>query len=95
MSNEPNVAGITARVALGSADAGFVYVTDHRAVRDRTRLVRLPAFAQPPVRYLICVVRRPGVDRSGARAFVRRVVSPRGRAVLRRFGFGLPPRGTR
>jgi molybdate transport system substrate-binding protein len=95
VSNEPNAASITSRVALGSADAGFVFGTDFRVVRERTRLIRLPSFAQPPVRYQLCVVRRRGVDRPGAQAFVRQVVSSRGRAVLRRLGFGLPPRGTR
>jgi molybdate transport system substrate-binding protein len=93
VSNEPSVASITSKVALGSADAGFVFVTDHLAVRDRTRRIRLPRRAQPPVRYQICVVRREGIDRAGATAFVRRVLSRQGRSVLRRYGFGLPPRG--
>jgi molybdate transport system substrate-binding protein len=95
VSTEPNVSSITSKVALGSADAGFAYVTDGRAVRDRVRTIRLPKYAQPPVRYQICIVRRDGVDRTAADAFVKRVVGPRGRRVLKRYGFGLPPRAPR
>src|SRR3954453_19557494 len=51
---ETNVASITSKVALVSADAGFVYYTDYRASRGRTRVVSLPRWAQPPVRYAIC-----------------------------------------
>lgn len=92
VSTEPNVSSITSKVALGSADAGFAYVTDGRVVSDRVRTIRLPKYAQPPVRYQICIVRRDGVDRAAADAFIDRVVSPAGRRVLKQFGFGLPPR---
>jgi molybdate transport system substrate-binding protein len=93
VSVEPNVSSIVSKVALGSADAGFAYVTDGRIAADRVRTIRLPSWAQPPVRYQICVVRRDGVDASGARSFISRVVGSKGRSVLRAGGFGLPPRG--
>lgn len=93
VSQEPNVAGITSKVALGSADAGFAYVTDGKIVADRVRTIRLPSWAQPPVRYQICAVKRSGADTRGANAFIRRVVGSRGRGALRSGGFGLPPRG--
>jgi molybdate transport system substrate-binding protein len=92
VSTEPNVSSITSKVALGSADAGFAYVTDGLAVRDRARTVKLPKYAQPPVRYQICIVRRDGVDRTAADAFIDLVVSVQGRRVLKQYGFGLPPR---
>jgi len=92
VSQETNVANITSKVALRSADAGFVYVTDRRSAGDRLAGISLPRWAQPPVRYSICVVRRSGVDSSGAAAFIRRVRSTSGRRALKRFGFGLPPR---
>jgi molybdate transport system substrate-binding protein len=92
VSQETNVANITSMVALGSADAGFVYVTDRRSVGDRVSGISLPRWAQPPVRYTICAVRRSGANSSGAAAFIRRVRSTTGRRALKRFGFGLPPR---
>jgi molybdate transport system substrate-binding protein len=93
VSQEPDVASITAKVALGSADAGFVYHTDALASRGRTRELRLPKWAQPAVRYQMCAVLRDGADRSGAQAFIRKVSSNAGRSALRHHGFGLPPRG--
>lgn len=93
VSQEPNVTGITSKVALGSADAGFAYLTDGRIVADRVKAIRLPRWAQPPVQYRICAVKRSGADTSGAEAFIRAVVGSKGRGVLRAGGFGLPPRG--
>ncbi len=92
VSQESNVAGVVSKVALGSADAGFVYVTDARTARDRIGVIRLPDYAQPPIRYALCVVRRGGVDAAGARAYVARVLSPRGRRLLAASGFGVPSR---
>jgi molybdate transport system substrate-binding protein len=93
VSDEPDVASITSKVALGSADAGFVYHTDALASRGRTTELRLPKFAQPAVRYQVCAVRRPGADTRGAQAFISRLRSNAGRSVLRHYGFGLPPIG--
>lgn len=93
VSSEPNVNSIMAKVALGSAQAGFVYSTDARAAADRLRTIRLPRYAQPPVRYQICQVIREGADARGAAAFIAKVRSDRGRDLLRAVGFGLPPQG--
>jgi molybdate transport system substrate-binding protein len=93
VSLEPNVNSIIAKVGLGSADAGFAYFSDWKAAASRVSRINLPTWAQPPVRYQMCVVRRPGADTAAANGFMRRVVSSRGRAVLKRFGFGIPPRG--
>jgi len=93
VSSEPTVAGITSKVALGSADAGFAYVTDGRSVGSRVKIIRLPKRAQPPVRYQICAVRRSGANTSAAHRFISLVTSAKGRGVLKHYGFGLPPRG--
>jgi len=93
VSLEPTVSSIVAKVGLGSADAGFSYFSDYRAARRRLHVIRLPTWAQPPVRYQMCVVRRPGADTAGANRVMRRILSSRGRRILRRFGFGLTPRG--
>src|SRR4051794_31086533 len=39
VSQETNVANITAKVALGSADAGFAYITDGRSAKDRVSIL--------------------------------------------------------
>lgn len=89
VSQETDVKGIVAKVALGEADAGFVYFTDSRPVAGRVKTVGLPGWAQPPIRYEIAVV-RSSKRAAAARAFVARVLSKRGRLALRRAGFGLP-----
>jgi molybdate transport system substrate-binding protein len=92
VSAEPDVSSVAAKVALGSADAGFVYHTDALATRGRTREIALPATAQPSVEYQLCAVRRDGADGAGARDYIARITGAGGRAVLARAGFGLPPR---
>lgn len=91
VSEQSNVGQVLAQVALGGADAGFVYVTDALTQRGRVDVLQLPKAAQPPVRYQGCVVRRDGVDAGGARALLAELRSSNGRELLRRFGFGLPP----
>jgi molybdate transport system substrate-binding protein len=89
VSQESSVANVVSKVALGSADAGFAYVTDGRIAGDKVRAIRLPRYAQPPVRYQMCSV-KPGAE---ATAFINTVRSDRGRGLLRAAGFGLPPKG--
>lgn len=93
VSEESNAAGVVSKIALGSAGAGFAYVTDGKVASDRVDVIRLPRYAQPPIRYQICQVVRNGVDARGARAFITKVRSSRGRARLKAAGFGLPPKG--
>ena len=92
VSLEPNVNSIVAKVGLGSADAGFAYFSDWKAAAARLNRINLPKWAQPPVRYQMCVVRRPGADTAGATRFMQRVLSSRGRSILKQFGFGITPR---
>jgi ABC-type molybdate transport system substrate-binding protein len=49
----------------------------------------LPAWAQPPIRYQVATVSSSGrlVE---ARSFVNKLLSKRGRLLLKRAGFGLP-----
>jgi molybdate transport system substrate-binding protein len=93
VSQQINVGQVASQVALSSADAGFVYYTDGLAVKGRTKMIGLPKWAQPPVRYQLCAVRRSGADTRGAQAFIREVTGRAGRAALKGYGFGLPPRG--
>jgi molybdate transport system substrate-binding protein len=86
VSEETDVREVLAKVALGEADAGFVYRTDARVDAGKVRVLRIPARAQPNVRYGICTVSRTK-NRTAAVAFVRRVLSPAGQKQLRLAGF--------
>jgi molybdate transport system substrate-binding protein len=89
VSEETDVKGIVSKVALGEADAAFVYRTDARPVASRTRAIGLPGWAQPPIRYEIAVVKSSS-HAAGARAYIKQVTSVRGRKLLAAAGFGLP-----
>jgi len=86
VSRESDVRAVTGKVALGQADAGFVYVTDARAVSDQVTVVRVPAWAQPRVRYEIAVVSR-STSKTAAQAWIRAILSARGQTALRNAGF--------
>ena len=86
VSHESDVKAVTGKVALGQADAGFVYVTDARPVSDQVSVIRIPAWAQPRVRYEIAVVSK-SPNRAAARAWVKMVLSAKGQKALLAAGF--------
>jgi molybdate transport system substrate-binding protein len=90
VSQETDVRAVTGKVALGQADAGFVYVTDARSVRDRVKLIRIPVSAQPRVRYEIAVVAKSS-KKVAAHAWIEKLLSAKGQAVLMQYGFLAPP----
>jgi molybdate transport system substrate-binding protein len=89
VSQETDVKGIVGKVALGEADAGFVYATDVRPVAAKVRVIRIPAIAQPDVVYEAAIAAKPR-DLEAAQAFMIRLLSPEGRRALRATGFGVP-----
>ena len=89
VSQEPDVKGIVGKLALGEADAGFVYATDVRAASSRLFAIRLPKRSQPTVLYEIAVV-KGSKNREAALEFVADLLSTEGRRELARAGFGLP-----
>lgn len=91
VSNEPDVKSVTSKVALGQADAGFVYRTDVVPVASEVSFIRIPSWAQPPVRYSMCVLKSRS-NITAARAFQARVLGPIGRGNLSGALFGLPPK---
>ena len=89
VSLEQNVNAISAKVALGTADAGFMYVTDARTVSDKVKLIPFPSGLS----------RRCGTrsrsskntkNHADAVAFIKRLTSTAGRKLLVENGFGVP-----
>ncbi len=89
VSQTTDVTQTIAQVALGQADAGFVYITDAKAANGKVAVVRLPAKAKPGTEDFITIV-KAGKNRAAARAFVAQVLSPAGQAKLHAAGFGRP-----
>lgn len=89
VSDETDVKLVVAKVALGEADAGFVYRTDVKPAGKRVIQLALPATVQPTVKYELCIPTKRKHSQLAAR-FVREVLSRRGRAALKAAGFGLP-----
>jgi molybdate transport system substrate-binding protein len=89
VSQTTDVTQTVAEVALGQADAGFVYITDARAANGKVAVVRLPAKAKPQAQDYIVVV-KSGARQAAARAFVASVLSAAGQAKLQAAGFGKP-----
>ena len=86
VSRENDVREVLAKVALGEADAGFVYSTDAKTVPKKVRALKLPAWAQPKVQYGICVV-SASHNKPAASAFVKKVMGKSGQKILLRYGF--------
>lgn len=86
VSQESDVKAVTAKVALGQADAGFVYATDARPVSDKVTAVRIPAWAQPRVRYEIAVVSKSS-NKAAAREWIKTLLSEKGQTALKNAGF--------
>jgi molybdate transport system substrate-binding protein len=86
VSQESDVKAVTGKIALGQGDAGFVYATDARPVASQVSVIRIPAWAQPRIRYEIAVVSRSN-NKAAARAWIKKILSARGQKALRNAGF--------
>jgi molybdate transport system substrate-binding protein len=89
VSQTTDVTQTVADVALGQADAGFVYITDAKAAAGKIAVVGLPANAKPGTEDFIAAV-KSGQNQAAAKAFVAAVLSAAGQAKLRAAGFGKP-----
>jgi molybdate transport system substrate-binding protein len=86
VSNESDVREVLAKVALGEADAGFVYATDARSIRGKVATIGIRWSAQPIVQYAVAVV-KSSKHVTAARVFVKRLLAAPGQQKLRAAGF--------
>ncbi len=86
VSLETNVRAVLSKVALGEADAGFVYVTDAATSAQKVQVIDVPERYNVVAEYPIGVVTKSAAAMR-AEAFVDLVLGPEGQAILRKYGF--------
>jgi len=86
VSQETDVREVLAKVALGEADAGFVYLTDAKTVRGKVATIGIRWSAQPIVQYAVAVV-KGSRHLAAARQFVHTLLGPVAQKKLRAAGF--------
>ena len=85
VSEETNVRQVSAKVALGEADAAIIYATD-AAVTEGIRTIDIPNAYNVEAAYTIAVVKE-SAQRELAERFLEFVLSGEGQAILARHGF--------
>ena len=89
VSQEADVKSTLAKVTLGEADAGVVYVTDVRAAKDKVEGIEIPADVNASTSYPIATLTATR-NADLAKAFVDYVLSADGTSVLTAAGFEKP-----
>lgn len=91
VSEEDNVRQVSAKVALGEADAGIVYTSDVTPdIASQVQQIAIPEAQNVVATYPIA----PLADAPAptlAQSFISFVLSEDGQAILARWGFGPPP----
>src|SRR6266550_3695709 len=86
VSNEPDDAGLVAKITSGEADAAIVYTSDVASGTNDVTSVTIPAGVNVVATYPIAVV-RGSANETQAAAFVSYVTGTTGQATLESFGF--------
>ena len=90
VSQETAARQVLAKIIIGEADAGIVYITDAAKQHpDRLNVIQIPDEANVTAIYSIGMVAdRQGQPNNNAQNFIDFVVSDQGQDILRRHGFG-------
>jgi molybdate transport system substrate-binding protein len=86
VSQETNVRAVLAKVALGEADAGFVYVTDADTAGPKVKTLEIPERYNVVAEYPVGVLTKSAAT-TQAKAFVDLLLGPEGQAILIKHGF--------
>jgi molybdate transport system substrate-binding protein len=89
VSEEVDVKSTLAKVTLGEADAGMVYVTDVQAAGDKVKGIEIPADQNASTTYPISTLSKSKHEKQ-AKEFEDLVLSDDGAAVLEKAGFKTP-----
>jgi molybdate transport system substrate-binding protein len=90
VSKEQDAKSVLAKITLGEADAGFVYVTDALSAGDKVKQVELPESAQATAVYPIGIV-SSSKQTEAAQQWIDLVTATEGQKVLQDLAFGPPP----
>jgi molybdate transport system substrate-binding protein len=85
VSEEEDVRDVLAKVALGEADAGIVYVSDAVAAGDQVYVADIPDDLNVIATYPVAIL--AGGNEALGSAFVSYLLSDEGQAMLERYGF--------
>lgn len=86
VSREQDVRAVLAKVRLGEADAGIVYVSDAASGRGDVRIVNIPDALNVMAQYPAAVV-DSAANRTGGEEFVSFLLSPAAQGILKNAGF--------
>ncbi len=89
VSEEQNVSAVLTRVKLREADAGLVYITDVMAAAGAVDGVAIAGADRAFNAYPIAAL-KSSANPDVATAFIAYVVSPKGQAILAKYGFAKP-----
>lgn len=89
VSEEQKVTDVRAKVESGEADAGLVYATDAKAAGDKVEVVEI-ARANEVVNSYPIALTVSTKNKEAAQKFIDAVLSEKGQAVLKKYGFSEP-----
>lgn len=89
VSEEQKVTDVRAKVESGEADAGLVYTTDAKAAGDKVEIVEIPRANEVVNSYPIAVT-ISAKNKEAGQKFIDAVLSEKGQAVLKKYGFSEP-----